>query len=221
MCRRLARSKELQFLRENAVSTLFWLLVTNTRRLLVIAGPSGSGKSTILKRLFNEFPDSFGFSVSHTTRAPRLGEEDGKHYFFTSKEEMQKQIDNGEFIESATFSGNLYGTSKRAIEAVQNAGKVCVLDIDVQGVKQIKKSSLEPVFVFIKPPSFNELEKRLRSRNTESEESLQRRLNAALSELQYGEEPGNFHLIVENNNLEEAYEKLREFVLAKLLKSQE
>lgn len=77
---------------------------------LVIAGPSGSGKSTLLKRLFEEFPDKFGFSVSHTTRNPRSGEEDGKHYYFTNKEEMQKQIDNGEFLETASYSGNLYGT---------------------------------------------------------------------------------------------------------------
>lgn len=79
-------------------------------RPLVLCGPSGTGKSTLIKRLFDEFPDTFKFSVSHTTRTPRPGEEDGTHYHFTDKEKMQKQIKNGEFIESATFSGNLYGT---------------------------------------------------------------------------------------------------------------
>jgi len=79
-------------------------------RPLVLCGPSGSGKSTLIKRLFDEFPDTFKFSVSHTTRNPRPGEEDGTHYHFTNKEKMQEQIKNGEFIESATFSGNLYGT---------------------------------------------------------------------------------------------------------------
>ena len=79
-------------------------------RPIVLCGPSGSGKSTLIKMLFDEFPDKFGFSVSHTTRKPRPGEENGKHYYFTSKEEMKKQIEQGEFIETATFSDNLYGT---------------------------------------------------------------------------------------------------------------
>lgn len=79
-------------------------------RPLVLCGPSGSGKSTLIKKLFEEFPDTFGFSVSHTSRAPRAGEEDGKHYYFTNKDKMQEQIEQGEFLETATYSGNLYGT---------------------------------------------------------------------------------------------------------------
>lgn len=79
-------------------------------RPLVLCGPSGSGKSTLLKKLFEEFPDTFGYSVSHTTRSPRPGEEDGKHYHFTTKDKMQKQIEQDEFLETATFSGNMYGT---------------------------------------------------------------------------------------------------------------
>lgn len=85
-------------------------MINKGPRPLVLCGPSGSGKSTLIKRLFDEFPDTFKFSVSHTTRTPRPGEENGVHYYFTDKEKMQQQIKNGEFIESATFSGNLYGT---------------------------------------------------------------------------------------------------------------
>ncbi|KAL0108845.1 hypothetical protein PUN28_014158 [Cardiocondyla obscurior] len=183
-------------------------------RPLVLCGPSGTGKSTLIKRLFDDFPDTFKFSVSHTTRMPRPGEQDGIHYYFTDKEKMQEQIKNGEFIETATFSGNLYGTSKRAVEEVQRLGKVCVLDIDVQGVKQIKRTDLNPFYVFVKPPSIVELERRLKARNTETEESLERRLSIARSELEYGETPGNFDVVIENDNLEKAYEVLRSFILS-------
>ncbi|XP_017879554.2 guanylate kinase isoform X3 [Ceratina calcarata] len=185
-------------------------------RPLVLCGPSGSGKSTLIKRLFEEFPDTFGFSVSHTTRSPRPGEEDGKHYYFTTKDEMQKQIEQGKFLEHAVFSGNMYGTSKRAVEDVKRAGKVCVLDIDVEGVKQIKQTSLDPMYVFVKPPSMEELEKRLRSRQTETEESLERRLSVARVEMEYGEKPGNFDITVVNDDISKAYEKLREFVMSNL-----
>ncbi|XP_047367891.1 guanylate kinase isoform X3 [Vespa velutina] len=156
---------------------------------LVIAGPSGSGKSTLLERLFKEFPNKFGFSISHTTRTPRSGEENGKHYYFTNKEEMQRQIDNGEFLETASYSGNLYGTSKLAVENVQEAGKICILDIEIEGVKQIKNSTLNPLYVFIKPPSIDVLEQRLKNRKTETDESLLRRLTIAKTELEYGEQP--------------------------------
>ncbi|XP_015439877.1 PREDICTED: guanylate kinase isoform X2 [Dufourea novaeangliae] len=190
-------------------------------RALVLCGPSGSGKSTLIKQMFEEFPEKFGFSVSHTTRKPRPGEEDGKHYYFTNKEKMQKQIEQGEFLETATFSGNLYGTSKRAVEDVQREGKICVLDIDMQGVKQIKQSSLDPIYVFVKPPSMDELEKRLRDRQTETEESLQRRLSAARTEIEYGEKPGNFDMIIINDNLPKAYEELKEFILTNIQQKSE
>ncbi|XP_076637819.1 guanylate kinase isoform X2 [Colletes latitarsis] len=185
-------------------------------RPLILCGPSGSGKSTLIKQLFEEFPDKFGYSISHTSRQPRPGEIDGEHYYFTTKEKMQKEIEQGEFIETATYSGNLYGTSKRAVEDVQKAGKMCILDIDMQGVKQIKQSSLNPLYVFIKPPSLNELEKRLRDRQTETEDSLQRRLSVARTEMEYGEQLGNFDMVIENDDLPKAYNKLREFILSNL-----
>ncbi|XP_039305038.1 guanylate kinase isoform X2 [Solenopsis invicta] len=182
-------------------------------RPLVLCGPSGTGKSTLIKRLFDEFPNTFKFSVSHTTRMPRPGEEDGIHYHFTNTEKMQEQIKNSEFIETAIFSGNLYGTSKQAVEEVQRLGKVCVLDIDIQGVKQIKRTDLNPLYIFIKPPSIVELERRLKARNTETEESLEHRLSIAKSELEYGETPGNVDVVIVNDDLEKAYEILRNFIL--------
>ncbi|XP_043793423.1 guanylate kinase isoform X2 [Apis laboriosa] len=183
---------------------------------LVLCGPSGSGKSTLIKKLFEEFPDTFGYSVSHTTRAPRPGEEDGKHYHFTTKEKMQKQIEQDEFIETAIFSGNMYGTSKRAVEEVQQMGKVCVLDIEIQGVEQVKRSSLDPLYIFIKPPSIEELEKRLRARKTETEDVLKQRLSIAKVEMEYGEKTGNFDIVIENDNFSKAYNILKEFVMSNL-----
>jgi len=184
---------------------------------LVLCGPSGSGKSTLMKKLTAEFKDSFGFSVSHTTRAPRPGEKDGIEYHFVTRDTMEELIKEGAFIEHATFSGNMYGTSRLAVEKVASSGKICILDIDVQGVKLIKQSDLkEPSYVFIKPPSREALEKRLRARRTESEESLAKRLAAADAEMKYGETPGNFDIVIVNDDLEKAYQELRTFMLPKL-----
>ncbi|XP_030748401.1 guanylate kinase isoform X1 [Sitophilus oryzae] len=188
-------------------------------KLLVFCGPSGSGKSTLVNKMMLEYPDKFGFSVSHTTRNPRPGELNGKHYYFTTKEAIQQSIDDGNFIETAVFSGNIYGTSKAAVEDVIHRGKVCVLDIDVQGVKQIKKSSYKPWYVFVAPPSLEELENRLRGRNTENEESLQQRLTVANEELVYGNTPGNFDLIIINNDLNHAYNALKGFLVQNVLKN--
>ncbi|CAD6219350.1 GSCOCG00004926001-RA-CDS [Cotesia congregata] len=198
------------------VQKLFFSMLHKSPRPLVLCGPSGSGKSTLIKKLFDEFPDKFGFSVSHTTRQPRPGEEDGKHYHFISKTKMEDDISKGEFIETAVFSNNLYGTSKKAVETVINSGKICVLDIEMQGVKQIKNTSLNPLLIFIKPPSVEELERRLRARKTETEESLQRRLNTSIEEIKFGDEPGNFHRVIVNDDVEKAYRELREFILQEL-----
>ncbi|XP_075710868.1 guanylate kinase-like [Rhinoderma darwinii] len=154
-------------------------------RPVVLSGPSGAGKSTFLKRLLKEYEGVFGFSVSHTTRSPRSGETNGKDYHFVPREEMQRGIANGEFIENAVFSGNMYGTSKAAVQA---RNQICILDIDMQGVKSIKKTDLNPLYISIQPPSVQILEKRLRDRNTESEESLQKRLQAAIDDIEMGSE---------------------------------
>ncbi|XP_035216707.1 guanylate kinase-like isoform X1 [Stegodyphus dumicola] len=126
-------------------------------RPVVICGPSGSGKSTLLKYLMKEFPDYFGFSISHTTRKPRPGETQGKDYNFVDRKEFEEAIANGEFLEFTEFSGNIYGTSKKAVKNVQNQGRICILDIEIEGVKNIKKTDLNPRFIFIKPPSIEVL----------------------------------------------------------------
>lgn len=187
-------------------------------RPVVLSGPSGAGKSTLLKMLMKEFDNVFGFSVSHTTRNPRSGEVNGKDYHFVTREEMQQGIDQGQFIESAEFSGNLYGTSKSAVHAVQRQNLICILDIDMQGVKSIKKTDLNPIYVSIQPPSVQELEKRLRDRNTESEESLEKRLRAACVDIQFSQQEGVFDHIVVNDDLNEAYGYLKDVLLEEIRK---
>lgn len=181
-------------------------------RPLVLCGPSGAGKSTLMKKLFDDFGSYFGFSVSHTTRSPRVGEEHGKHYFFVTREEMQKAIDNKEFIEHATYSGNLYGTSRKAVNDVLSNGKICILDIDLQGVQQVKETDLQAYYIFIRPPSIEHLRKRLLARGTETEDSLKKRLDTAEKEMAYGEQESNFDKVIVNDDLERAYQELKEFI---------
>ena len=184
---------------------------------IVFCGPSGSGKSTLLKRLMAEYPKAFAFSVSHTTRKPRAGEQDGREYHFVTQEEIKRGIEKGEFLEHAQFSGNYYGTSKRAVEHVLASGRICALDIDIQGVINLKKTDLNPIFCFIKPPSMESLEKRLRERGTETEESLNKRLNTALVELEYEKSEKNaFDYVIVNDNLEQAYEKLKTILMPQI-----
>lgn len=187
-------------------------------RPVVLSGPSGAGKSTLLKKLMKEYDSVFGFSVSHTTRNPRPGEKDGKDYHYVTRQEMQASIENGDFIESAEFSGNIYGTSKAAVQDVQAKNLICILDIDMQGVKNIKKTDLDPIYISIQPPSMAVLEKRLRDRKTESEESLQKRLKAARVEMKFSEEPGVFDAIVVNDELDDAYEQLKAALLEEINK---
>ena len=181
-------------------------------RTLVLCGPSGVGKSTIVEIIKKAFPDVFKFSVSHTTRKPRAGEVDGVSYHFVDQEIMPKLIENDKFLEHATFSGNTYGTSKAAVQSIVDQGKICILDIDMQGVIQIKKTDLNPLYVFIKPPSMEVLEKRLRGRKTENEENIQKRLSAAAAEIEYGEAKGNFDLIIVNDNIEVAGNEMINFL---------
>ncbi|XP_043546704.1 guanylate kinase-like isoform X3 [Chiloscyllium plagiosum] len=178
-------------------------------RPVVVSGPSGAGKSTLLKLLLEEYDQVFGFSVSHTTRNPRRGEENGRDYYFVSREEMLHGIDAGEFIENAEFSGNIYGTSKKAVQEVQARNQICILDIDMQGVRNIKKTDLCPIYISIQPPSFEILEQRLRQRKTETEESLQKRLAAAKLDMEFSKEPGIFDEVLINDVLEDTYIRLR------------
>ncbi|KAG0216070.1 hypothetical protein BGX28_005965 [Mortierella sp. GBA30] len=162
--------------------------------------------------LFRDYPSTFGFSVSHTTRKPRPGEKDGIAYYFVSPEKMQQLIDQGRFLEHAVFSGNYYGTSKEAVQDVFNSGKVCILDIDLQGVRQVRASDLEARYIFVRPKSLSTLEERLRGRGTESEEAIQKRLERAREEWCYGLDPSNFDHVVINDKLQDAYPDLCAFV---------
>jgi len=181
-------------------------------KALVIAGPSGVGKGTLIEKLKAEFPQAFGFSVSHTTRAPRPGEEDGVHYNFVDHEQMNKNIEQGLMLEHANVHGNVYGTSCAAVEKVSSAGKVCILDIDVQGCRLCRKANLDGVYVFISPPSMEDLEKRLRGRGTETEDKVLKRLANAKGEIEARDEAGLFDFKITNDNLEKAYEDLKAII---------
>lgn len=182
-------------------------------RPIVISGPSGTGKSTLLKKLFAEYPDTFGFSVSSTTRKPREGEVDGKDYNFTTVDDFKQMIKDSKFIEWAQFSRNYYGTSVDSVKSVINSGKTCILDIDMQGVKSVKNTDLNARFLFIAPPSIEDLRKRLEGRGTETPESLERRLGAAYAEMEYADS-GAHDLVIVNDDLEKAYQEMKKFIFA-------
>lgn len=181
------------------------------KKVIVMCGPSGAGKSSLLKKLMADFPDQFGFSVSHTTREPRQGERHGVDYHYTNKEDMECKIAGGEMLEYAHVHANIYGTSIQAVEDVVEKGRRCVLDIDVQGVDSVKKTSVDSMacYVFISPPSLEVLESRLRERGTETEEKIQTRLHNAKGEMAYKLKEGFWDAIIVNDTLEQAYEELK------------
>ena len=196
---------------ELSKSPVYWRMASPVP--LVLCGPSGSGKSTLMKLLMAEYGSFLGFSVSHTTRQPRPGEEDGKDYHFVTRQKMEELVASGQFIEHTEFSGNMYGTSSSAVQEVLDSRRICILDIETKGVRAIKKTELKPRLVFLKPPSLEVLEQRLRARGTETEESLSKRLGAAKAEMDFGEAEGNFHVVIVNDTIEAAYAQLRQFVL--------
>ncbi|KHO01849.1 guanylate kinase [Metarhizium album ARSEF 1941] len=182
------------------------------RRPVVISGPSGVGKGTLYNRLFAQHPDTFCLSVSHTTRSPRPGETDGVDYHYVSMADFEDLIASQGFVEHAQFGGNRYGTSKRTIEEQTSKGKVVLLDIEMEGVKQIKQSSIAARYVFIAPPSLEVLEARLRGRGTEDEASIQKRLSRAVVELDFSKTPGVHDKIIVNHDLDKAYKELEAYI---------
>ena len=158
--------------------------VTPQGVLLVVSGPSGAGKGTICQILREQLPD-LGYSISVTTRQPRVGEVDGKSYFFKTVPEVQEMIAKGELLEYAEVYGNYYGTPRKYVMDLLQSGHDVLLEIDIQGALQIKERFPEGVFVFIVPPSLDELSARIYTRGTDSEEVIKRRMASAASELTY------------------------------------
>lgn len=178
--------------------------------IVVISAPSGSGKSTLVKRLMAGSPD-LRFSVSYTTRAPRAQEKNGRDYFFVSRRVFERMVSRGEFVEWADVHGHLYGTAHKQLRTAQEAGQDILLDIDVQGHQQVRQRLPEAVSVFILPPSFPELSRRLRGRHSDAPEEIERRLHTAHQEIAHWAE---YDYLVVNDNLREATKALRTIVRA-------
>jgi guanylate kinase len=169
-------------------------------RLILVTGPSGVGKGTLVARLMQLHPELW-LSVSATTRAPRAGEEEGRHYFFLSREAFERELAAGGFLEWAEFAGNLYGTPRAAVQERLEAGRPVLLEIELEGARQVRRSFPDGFQVLLRPPSLQELERRIRGRASDSEEAIRRRLERAREELQAEAE---FDAVVVNDDLEQA-----------------
>ncbi len=177
-------------------------------RLFVVAAPSGAGKTSLVRALMERDP-SLRFSVSYTTRPRRTAEEHGRDYFFVSREEFERMVEAGEFIEHARVFDNYYGTARQQVEQLLAAGQNLLLEIDWQGAQQIRSAMPEAVSVFILPPSRAELERRLRGRGTDSEEVIQRRLLDAAGDMTHWPE---FDYVVVNDDFGAALAALADIV---------
>ena len=173
--------------------------------LFVISSVSGGGKTTVIRKLMELMPD-VQLAISHTTRKARPGEEEGKDYFFTTRDIFRSMIEEGEFLEWAEVYGKYYGTSIQAVDLVSESGCDAILDIDVQGAMQVRDKRPDAVLVFIVPPSEEEQERRLRGRGTECEEDVAKRLEAARRELAFADE---YDYCIVNGELDEAVESIR------------
>ncbi|KAM6478088.1 P-loop containing nucleoside triphosphate hydrolase protein [Trichoderma sp. SZMC 28011] len=182
-------------------------------RPIIISGPSGVGKGTLIQMLHDKHPGLLTKTVSHTTRQPRPDEIEGEDYFFVSKAKFRSLISENALVEYTYFSGNYYGTSKKTVKNQTAKGMIVVLEIDIEGVKQMRKATdFDASYVFIKPPSFEELETRLRNRGTETEESIEQRLQQAKQELEQADTPGLYDMVLVNENIEVSYVNLENFL---------
>lgn len=179
-------------------------------RLIVLTGPSGVGKGTLLQTILKRHPDLY-VSISATTRSPRPGEVDGQHYHFLTRPEFERKVAQGEFLEWAEFAGNLYGTLRPAVEEQLRQGKRVILEIELAGARQIRKTFPEAMRIFILPPSIHELESRIRHRGTESDEAIARRLARAQAEIDAASE---FDLQIINDDFDHAIEQIESALFA-------
>jgi len=181
--------------------------------LIVLSAPSGAGKTTLCHRLLREF-GQLRLSISSTTRPPRGGEQNGREYFFLTRDDFEKQVRQGRFAEYAEVHGNLYGTSRTTLDSFLDAGFSVLLDIDVQGAASLRKAYPgRTLTLFVEPPSLAELERRLRARGTDSEAVIQQRLANAKAEMARHDE---FDHVIVNDTLERAYEEIHALVEARI-----
>ena len=178
--------------------------------LLVVSGPSGAGKGTICKALLNK-NDQIKLSVSATTRKPRNGEVHGVNYFFIEKEEFTKMIENGEFLEHAQIYDNFYGTPKAAIIECLEKGQDVILEIEMQGARQIKEVYPEGVFIFVLPPSLEELKSRIVGRGTETQEEIEKRFSCAFEEIN---QIVNYDYFIVNEDIEKSVNDVEAIISA-------
>ncbi|BCJ85119.1 guanylate kinase [Effusibacillus dendaii] len=180
--------------------------------LVVLSGPSGAGKGTVCKALLPTM-SSLGYSVSCTTRQPREGEQEGVNYFFKSREQFEEMIQQDELLEWAEVYGNYYGTPLRYVEEQLAAGYNVLLEIDIQGALQVKKKYPNGVFIFLIPPSLQELKQRILGRGTETEESFKVRFGSAADEMKH---INDYDYVVVNDQVDDAVDRVRSIVIAEL-----
>jgi guanylate kinase len=179
--------------------------------LIVLSGPSGVGKGTVRKEIFSQPDTVFEYSVSATTRKPREGELDGVDYFFKTREAFEEMIENDQLLEYAEYVGNYYGTPVDYVRKTLDEGKDVFLEIEVQGAGQVRKKFPEGLFIFLAPPSLSELENRIVTRGTETEDLIKGRMKAAREELEMME---LYDYVVENDRVELACERVKSIVVA-------
>ncbi|MEY3332421.1 MAG: hypothetical protein RLZZ176_721 [Cyanobacteriota bacterium] len=177
-------------------------------KLIVLTGPSGVGKGTLMNAILQRYPE-LHYSVSATTRSPRPGEVNGKNYHFITRSEFEKLVTQGEFLEWAEFAGNFYGTPREAVLNHIQSGELVVLEIELEGARQIRHTFPSALSIFILPPSFAELEKRIRGRGQDTEEAISRRLNRAEEEIAAADE---FDLQIINDDFEEALQEIEKAI---------
>ena len=189
--------------------------MTQRGLLIVLSGPSGVGKGTVRKAIFEEDGIDFQYSISATTRQPRIGEVNGEDYFFVSREAFEEKISNGDMLEYAQYVNNYYGTPKSFIDETLASGRDVFLEIDVQGALQVKSKMPEGVYIFLPPPDLTNLRERLVGRGTDSQEVIEKRVTAARDELK---QMINYDYAVENDQVVFAVERIKSIITAERLR---
>lgn len=184
--------------------------------LVVLSGPSGTGKGTVCKAVCSNADLAIAYSISATTRNPRNGEQDGREYFFYSREKFEQLRDEDGFLEWAQVYDNYYGTPRAFVEEVLSSGRDCILEIDPQGALQVRKASDEAVLVFIAPPSMEELRKRLAGRGTETVEEMEKRLSCADAEIAFMDQ---YDYVIINDDVQTAAAKMKAILIAEKCRS--